>query len=64
MNGTFVIVMVLGALFSAFIAASKGRNPAGWLVVGALFPLIGAIAIVCLPAVVPPPAAPVGPEAT
>jgi hypothetical protein len=33
------------------IAAGKGRNPVGWLVLGTLLPLIGLIVVVMLPSI-------------
>lgn len=49
MNGFLVMVMFLGAAISATVASSKERNVIGWLIGGALFPLISVIAICCLP---------------
>jgi hypothetical protein len=45
-----VLFMILGGGISAAIASSKRRNVAGYLALGALMPLIGIIAIACLPA--------------
>ncbi len=36
---------------AAVVASSKQRNVVGWLIAGALFPLISVIAILCLPPV-------------
>ena len=41
------VIMLLGAGISALIASTKNRNPIGWLILGALFPLIGIIVISC-----------------
>jgi hypothetical protein len=54
-NGIFILFMFIGATVAAVVASSKQRNVVGWLIAGALFPLISIIAILCLP-----PAAPEG----
>jgi hypothetical protein len=43
-----VIICALGALISSLIALGKNRNPIGWLVVGALIPLISVIILLAL----------------
>jgi len=48
--GVLIVVMFVGAFFSAAIASSKRRNVVGYLVLGALMPVIGIVAISCLPA--------------
>jgi len=45
-----MVVMIAGGGISAAIASSKRRNVLGYLVLGALMPLIGIVAIACLPA--------------
>ena len=45
-----MLLMFLGAGVSAVIASSKRRNVIGYLILGALMPLIGIVAIACLPA--------------
>jgi hypothetical protein len=44
-----LLVAMVGGLISAMIAASKNRNPIGWFVAGALFPLIGILILVASP---------------
>lgn len=41
------VIMLIGAGFSAVIASSKNRNPIGWALLGACFPLIGIIVVAC-----------------
>jgi hypothetical protein len=52
-----MFLILFGGAISAMVAASKGRNVIGWLVCGALFPVISVVAILCLPSAVPPPEA-------
>lgn len=47
------IICLCGALVSCFIAAGKNRNAFGWLVAGALIPLISVIILLALPAMEP-----------
>lgn len=54
MHPIVIVFMVLGCVIAAVNAAGKNRNVAGWAVCGALFPLIGVIAILCLPALPAP----------
>lgn len=54
MNGLVVLFMIVGAFICAVVAGNKQRNVIGWLIAGALFPLIAVIAIVCLPPLQPP----------
>ncbi len=44
-----VILWLLLALITAFLAAKKNRSFIGWLVIGLIIPLIGLIMIVVLP---------------
>ena len=49
-TSTLVLIIFLGASLSAVIAAVKQRNTLGWLVFGAMLPLIAVVAVCCLPA--------------
>lgn len=49
MNPIVVVLMIVCSIISAAVASGKNRNVAGWVVCGALFPLIAVIAISCLP---------------
>ena len=53
-TGALLALITLGATLSAIIAVGKGRSPLGWFVIGGLFPLIGVVATLCLPAVFVP----------
>jgi hypothetical protein len=44
------VIILVGAVTSAVIAANKGRNVLGWCLLGACLPLISIIAVACLPA--------------
>lgn len=44
------VIMFLGAIISAVVASSKNRNAIGWFFVGGLFPLLGVILAIVLPA--------------
>lgn len=44
-----LITVVVIAIFTGAIAVSKGRSFLGWLVLGALFPLIALIAVAAMP---------------
>ena len=49
-NTTFLVLcMVVGIVGCSLGAAKKGRNVAGWMFGGAMFPLIALVAIFCLP---------------
>lgn len=61
MNGMVIVFMIVGALVSAVVAANKQRNVFGWLIFGALMPLISVIAILCVPSLSPPPQDPYRP---
>ena len=52
--GMVMVLMLIGAGVSAWLASTKRRNVAGYLVLGALMPLIGIVAIACLPALPAP----------
>jgi hypothetical protein len=43
-----VLICFFGALISAAIAVSKNRNGIGWLVAGALLPLISVVILLSL----------------
>jgi hypothetical protein len=47
-----LMIVLVGAGVSAAVAASKNRNPIGWLIFGALLPLI---AVICAFVVAPLP---------
>ena len=49
-----IVVAVAGGGFTAAVASSKNRDPVGWFVLGALFPLFGLIAVAAMPAAAPP----------
>jgi len=49
-NEALSILMILGAFGSAIVAATKNRNAVGWFFAGALFPVIAALIILCVPA--------------
>jgi hypothetical protein len=42
--------MLIGSISCALMAQSKNRNVGGWLMLGALFPLVSIIALACSPA--------------
>ena len=44
-NGIFMLMMCIGAIVAGTVASHKNRSVGGWLVFGALFPLIAVIAI-------------------
>jgi FtsH-binding integral membrane protein len=46
-----LLITVVGGLVAAGIATTKDRNPFGWFLIGGLFPLIGIILAIVLPAV-------------
>ena len=47
-EGSVLIWLVL-AIVTAFLAAKKNRSFIGWLIIGLIFPLIGFIMILVLP---------------
>lgn len=47
-GGIIVLFMIIGAVASAVIASNKNRNPGGWAVLGALFPLISILIVASL----------------
>lgn len=49
MSPAFPLIMIVGSVAACVRASYKGRNVMGWAVLGALFPLIAAIAIHALP---------------
>lgn len=46
----FIILATVGAFVSAIVAAGKNRSAVGWAALGFFFPVIGMVAILCLPA--------------
>ena len=48
-EGSIIIWLVL-AIVTAFLAARKNRSFIGWLVIGLIIPLIGFILILVMPA--------------
>ena len=49
-------IMILGAAISAAIASAKNRNIVGWMIAGALFPVVSILILACqsaLPATLP-----------
>jgi hypothetical protein len=49
-KGIFVAIgSVLAAIISAIIAATKGRNPFGWGILGLLFSILTLIVVVFIP---------------
>ncbi len=44
-----LFIMIAGAVISGYLASQKHRNVGAWVVCGALFPLIGVIAVACVP---------------
>ncbi len=46
-----VIIWLVLAIITAFLAAKKNRSFIGWLIIGLLIPLIGFILILVMPAV-------------
>lgn len=47
-EGSVLIWLVL-AIVTAFLAAKKNRSFIGWLIIGLIFPLVGFILILVLP---------------
>lgn len=47
---SFMALMFVCAVFSACIAAAKGRSFIGWLILGFCFPVISLLALIALPA--------------
>lgn len=47
-EGSVIIWLVL-AIVTAFLAARKNRSFLGWLIIGLIFPLIGFIMILVMP---------------
>lgn len=45
----FFLVFVLGVVVTPIVAASKGRNWAGWLVLGILLPIIALLLVALMP---------------
>ena len=48
-EGSVIIWLVL-AIITAFLAAKKNRSFIGWLIIGLIMPLIGFILILVMPA--------------
>lgn len=42
-------IALIGSAVSTFVAFSKNRNPFGWALAGFLFPVMGVLAVCCLP---------------
>lgn len=62
--GLMLVGWLVVAGFTAAIASAKGRNGAGWFVLGLLFSLVALIAAAAMPSLKPAPVArPVGAEA-
>ncbi len=53
MTGTTLFIIIAGALISAAVASGKQRNVGGWLIFGALLPVIAVIVVACLPSLAP-----------
>ncbi len=49
MEGISLLIWVIVALVTAFIAAKKNRSFIGWLVIGLILPIVGFILILVLP---------------
>ncbi|MDB4953362.1 MAG: hypothetical protein JWO36_931 [Myxococcales bacterium] len=49
MTGIIVLMITCGMISAAF-AAEKRRSAVGWFVIGALFPVLGTILAIVLPA--------------
>ena len=50
-----VLVAAAGGLLSAIVADAKKRSPLGWALAGAMFPVLGLIAIAGMPMAQPMP---------
>ena len=50
----FLMIATIGAAISAVVASGKARSALGWGLVGFLFPLIGVVAVLCLPPLAQP----------
>ncbi|AXI51014.1 hypothetical protein [Sulfitobacter sp. SK025] len=44
-----IVLALAGGVLSGVVAAAKNRDPVGWGIVGAIFPLLGLIAIAGMP---------------
>jgi len=42
-------IALIGSAVATFVAFSKNRNPFGWALAGLLLPVIGVLAVCCLP---------------
>ncbi len=54
MNAPLFLLMVVGSIWCAVVASGKNRSLIGWMIIGGLVPVIGMVAILCLPAVTTP----------
>jgi uncharacterized protein (DUF983 family) len=43
-----IVIMLIGAVLNSLLASSRGRNPAGWALLGAFFPLISLLILVLM----------------
>lgn len=46
----YLFIAIVGAFISGIVASGKNRNAVGWGALGFVFPVIGIVAICCLPA--------------
>lgn len=49
-----LLITIVGGLGAAGMAVTRGRNPLGWFLFGALFPVLGILLALVLPEVLPP----------
>lgn len=49
MEGLSLLVWLIVAVITAFIAARKNRSFIGWLIIGLILPIVGFILILVLP---------------
>jgi len=49
MNASLALMMIAGAIWSAVVASGKNRNVIGWMLLGLFMPVVGVVAIYCLP---------------
>ncbi len=49
MEGLSILVWIIVAIVTAFIAAKKNRSFIGWLIIGLILPIVGFILILVLP---------------
>ena len=58
MNEVTLFIMLVGATLCAIIASSKQRNVIGWMIAGALFPVIAILIVACQSRLTPEGAGP------